>query len=69
MKNPFKNNSKSGIVIAGLAISAVVAGALKYFYAGNKHEIDGLTGELKDNTKDYLQKRARNRTRSGLKGL
>ncbi|MFD0766808.1 hypothetical protein ACFQZI_18245 [Mucilaginibacter lutimaris] len=67
MQNPFKKESKKGLLI-GVALGALVAGAARYFYKRNKSEIDAATGELTDQAKDYLQKK-RNRIKSGLKGL
>ena len=68
MKDPFKKENKKGLLIVGVALGALVAGAARYFYKRNKSEIDAATGELTDQAKDYLQKK-RNRIKSGLKGL
>ena len=68
MENPLKKENKKGLLIVGIALGALVAGAARYFYKRNKDEIDTVTGELTDQAKDYLQKK-RNRIKSGLKGL
>ncbi len=68
MENPFKKDNKKGLLIVGVALGALVAGAARYFYSRKKGEIDAVTGEFINNAKDHLQKK-RNRIKSDLKGL
>ncbi|MET3981608.1 hypothetical protein ABIB62_004224 [Mucilaginibacter sp. UYP25] len=68
MEDPLKKDNKKGLLIIGVALGALVAGAAKYFYSRNKSEIDTVAAELTDHATDYLQKK-RNRIKSGFKGL
>lgn len=69
MDNPLKNNSKKGLIIAGVTVGALLAGVARYFYGRNKTDIEQVTDELKERARDYMQKKARNRVKSDLKGL
>ncbi|RWY47136.1 hypothetical protein [Mucilaginibacter gilvus] len=55
MKNPFKKQDNSNILIAGLALGAIFAGAITYLYIKRKADIDAAAAELKAHAQDYLK--------------
>jgi len=59
MKNPFKKEDNSSILISGLLIGAMFAGALTYLYIRKKSEIKEAADELKEHAQDYLEKKAK----------
>ncbi|MET3980504.1 LPXTG-motif cell wall-anchored protein [Mucilaginibacter sp. UYP25] len=69
MKNPFKEKDNSGILIAGLAIGAMFAGAITYLYIRKKREINQAADELKEHAKDYLKKKVKKKLKTEIKAL
>jgi cbb3-type cytochrome oxidase subunit 3 len=59
MKNPFKREDNSNILIAGLALGAVFAGAITWLYIKRKQDIDAQAAELKEHAQDYLKKKGK----------
>jgi hypothetical protein len=57
MKNPFHKEDNSGILIAGLALGAIFAGAITYLYIKRKQDIEAAAAELKEHAQDYLKKK------------
>jgi esterase/lipase len=57
MKNPFVKEDNSNILIAGLALGAIFAGAITYLYIKRKADIDAAAAELKEHAQDYLKKK------------
>lgn len=69
MKNPFKKNDNSGLLVAGLAIGAMFAGAITYLYIRKQNEIRAAAYELKEHAQDYLKKKAKKKLRTEIKDL
>lgn len=69
MKNPFQKEDNSGVLIAGLAIGAMFAGAITYLYIRKKAEIREATDNLKEHAKDYLKKKVKKKLRTEIKDL
>jgi len=59
MKNPFKKQDNSNILIAGLALGAIFAGAITWLYIKRKADIDAAAAELHDHAQDYLKKKGK----------
>ena len=57
MKNPFHKEDNSNILIAGLALGAIFAGAITYLYIKRKADIEAAAAELKEHAQDYLKKK------------
>ncbi|HEK22020.1 MULTISPECIES: hypothetical protein [unclassified Mucilaginibacter] len=57
MKNPFKQEENHGILISGLLIGAMFAGAITYLYIRKKSDLKEAADELKSHAKDYLKKK------------
>lgn len=57
MKNPFHKEDNSNILIAGLALGAIFAGAITYLYIKRKADIEADAAELKEHAQDYLKKK------------
>lgn len=57
MKNPFKKEDNSGILISGLLIGAMFAGAITYLYIRKKRELKEAADELAEHAQDYLKKK------------
>ncbi|TWR30460.1 hypothetical protein FPZ43_05830 [Mucilaginibacter pallidiroseus] len=57
MKNPFKHKDNSGILISGLLIGAMFAGAITYLFIKKRSEIEEAADELKSHAQDYLKKK------------
>ncbi len=57
MKNPFHKEDNSNILIAGLALGAIFAGAITYLYLKRKAAIEAEAAELKAHAQDYLKKK------------
>ncbi|QXV67186.1 hypothetical protein FPZ42_01150 [Mucilaginibacter achroorhodeus] len=58
MKNPFKKEDNHGILISGLLIGAMFAGAITYLYIKKKSELQEAGEDIKEHAKDYLKKKA-----------
>ena len=58
MKNPFKKEDNSGILISGLLIGAMFAGAITYLYIKKKRDLKDAADELAEHAQDYLKKKA-----------
>ncbi|TFF35729.1 hypothetical protein [Mucilaginibacter psychrotolerans] len=56
MKNPFKKHDNSKLLVAGLTLGAIFAGAITYLYIKRKTDIDAAAAELKEHAKDYLKR-------------
>ncbi|MFD0763298.1 hypothetical protein ACFQZI_00435 [Mucilaginibacter lutimaris] len=69
MKNPFKKKDNSGILIAGLAIGAMFAGAITYLYIRKQNEIRAAADKLKEHAQDYLKKKAKKKLKTDLNEL
>ncbi|MEB0263234.1 MULTISPECIES: hypothetical protein [unclassified Mucilaginibacter] len=69
MKNPFKKKDNSGVLIAGLAIGAMFAGAITYLYIHKKGEIHAAADELKEHAKNYLKKKVKKKLKTEVKAL
>jgi esterase/lipase len=59
MKNPFHKEDNSNILIAGLALGAIFAGAITYLYIKRKADIDAAAAELKEHAQDYLKEKGK----------
>lgn len=56
MKNPFKKHDNSKLLVAGLTLGAIFAGAITYLYIKRKADVDAAAAELKAHAKDYLKR-------------
>lgn len=57
MKNPFHKEDNSKLLLAGLALGAMFAGAITYLYIKKKADIDAEAAELKEHAQDYLKRK------------
>jgi uncharacterized membrane protein YgaE (UPF0421/DUF939 family) len=57
MKNPFAKEDNSGILISGLLIGAMFAGAITYLFIKKKSDLKDAADEVKSHAKDYLKKK------------
>jgi esterase/lipase len=58
MKNPFHKEDNSNLLVAGLALGAIFAGAITYLYIKRKADILAAEAELKEHAQDYLKAKA-----------
>ena len=59
MKNPFKQEDNSGLLIGTLILTAAAVGTATYYYVKRRRELAEAAAQLKEHATDYLKEKAK----------